>query len=158
MKHLSWDEIVSLFKQFFQYQLACFLVFGGWIVVPVQLWSWRYGDDTVDSTTSSPAGWGSRVIAMGIVLAFLILIINNWRETLEWFETFFASLKKITEGWGKIKITMLLFFMYYSIYLWRTSPFMAWYVSVLGFMPACMTYNSYTALKISKIDKNETLL
>jgi len=148
-KKLDWNERVSLLKHFFEAQFVCFIFFGGWIVIPWNLWNWWFDDGAIDTTTSSPPGWGTRITGLVFGLIIFIYIVRNWTYTLEYIEDFFTGLKKITKNWSPVKIAILLFAMIFMMSLWFVNGLLAYYLSVFVLCPLGFACDEYLKIKNS---------
>jgi len=130
------NEIKELVKYFFTAVLACGIVFGMWIVVPL----WWIGSGSSESSPGwSIPGW----VGILIPLFLIIYIIRNLDYSLQWFEKFFVNLRKLTKGLSATQRTAFVLFLIAYFYSASKYPVYWYFFTVLTFVPGGVTIGRY---------------
>jgi len=134
---LSMNEIKELVKFFFTAVLACCIIFGVWIFVPLYWWIGTEGSES--SPGWSIPGW----VGILIPLFLIIYIIRNLDYSLEWFEKFFENLRNLTKGLSATQRTAFVLLLIAYFYSASKYP-VYWYLfTVLIFVPVGYTIDRY---------------
>ena len=135
---LSLNEIKVLVKFFFTAVLACGIVFGVWIVIPLYWWIGTESSESSPSWTLVSGGVG-----ILILLLFVIYVIRNLDHCLQWFEGFFAGLRKSTKDMSATQRTLLVLFAVAFFYSAIKYPIYWYPFFTLIFMPVVFTIERY---------------
>jgi len=138
---LTVQELWQLTKAFCVSAFACLLIFG----LP---WALFTGLDfgAKSALSANQYSWLENVITWSIYGLLGYLLIMNLPYVMKYFGEFFISLGKASEGMSMIKQVLLIAFVIGYFFLWNRYPTIAFFFSILIFLPTGYVYERYKKL------------